>query len=157
MNEIKKQDKSTLWAIFIIGLVIIAAIWLWSANASNPQQSNYQPTSGSGTQANSFNMANVLICDITENSDKSDKRKTFQLNDLYTDTPKLLTTQEGVIGTFPMEKVSETSSLLVIQFVSPTTGSTDTITLYKGTGRFEREEKGTFTGDFSFSSSGQCK
>lgn len=137
----QNQTKGNSWIIVVV-IIVLAGAWLL---LKDKREFNNE----------SFFMRNNLICEIRKtDDDKSSIGKTITLVDLETDKPRAVF-PSGT--TSPMKKVSETDKLLTISLVASWTGSTDTITLFKNTGEFTRVETGTTGGNFSFTSSGQCK
>ena len=101
-------------------------------------------------------MMNGLMCIIERSDDKQEIGQSIGLVDTKTDTPRFLSNMGGIQD---WKKVSETDDMLAMSLVASLTGSTDTITLNKITGRFEREEKANpLPGEYiSAFSSGQCR
>lgn len=148
--------KSLIWVFVIVGVLsLFIAMSGGNEDTTNLGTSQDIDTSNlAPPEVKSFYMSNNLMCEINKSTEKDEKGKSISLLNLETKNPQALFSS-GL--TYDMDKISETDSILVIQFVSPTSGSTDTITLYKDTGEFIREAKGTFLGNYSYSSSGKCK
>lgn len=136
----KRMNKISVIVLLILFILVALVGWVWSISDSG--------------EVPVFVMSNNLVCEIERATDGESIGKTISLVDLATDSPRAIF-PTGT--TSPMKKVSETDQLLVIQLVASGSGSTDTITVFKETGKFEREAKGSFFGDYSASFSGQCK
>ena len=158
-KETKQNNSGIIVVMIIVAIFIFGAVFLSNTfNNSNVGVSDSQTPDNQNVsdtvETNRFTMANNLTCKITENSDKSDTRTSFRLENLYTNNPYLVTTTQGEIGSFPLEKRVENQETVGLQFVAPATGSIDTIALFKKTGYFERSES---TRIGTFESSGQCE
>lgn len=101
---------------------------------------------------NSFIFGNTTMC-INEKSQLDEIGETMAMTDLEKENPIVIFPSGG---RSTMKKISETDDILVIQLVASLTGSTDVITLFKKSGKFERESKGSLGGDYSFKYSGHC-
>lgn len=149
--------KKTLIWIFVIAGVFLLFVIISGGNkdtSSLGSSQNIDTNYLTPPKVKSFYMSNNLMCEIEKSTEKDEKGKSISLLNLETKNPQALFPSGR---TYDMNKISETDSILVVQFVSPSSGSTDTITLYKDTGEFIREVKGTFLGNYSESSSGKCK
>lgn len=104
---------------------------------------------------NNFILQNSLNCKIEKSNDREEIGETIGLINKNTNKPLFLSNNGG---SQEWNKISETDDMLIMGIVA-TSGGTDTITLNKLTGKFEREEKanpqsGVYLSNYS---SGQCK
>ena len=104
--------------------------------------------------AQSFIMADNLMCTIEVSSDKTEVGKKIALIGLKSQTPKAIY-ESGV--TSPMVKVFESEKTLTIQLVATGSGSVDAIVIDKITGRFSRATAGSLMGVYSTASLGSCR
>lgn len=102
----------------------------------------------------SWFFSNTSMCRIDSSSIKKDIGEFIALTDLKSEDPVAIF-PDGMRS--PMKKVSENNNILVIQLVASASGSTDMITIFKDTGKFEREAKGNVGGSYSEMWKGQCR
>ena len=94
------------------------------------------------------------MCEIEKSTVEEDIGEFIALTDLETENPIAIFPNGG---RSPMKRISNKDDILVIQLVASGSGSTDTITLFKSNGKFEREAKGNIGGNYSESWKGQCR
>ena len=138
----RNPTSVVLGVLFTLLLVIGYLIW---------EGTSKEPTSSPVPQVIS---PSRLVCTIERSDEREEVGKNIVLSNLNTDQPRALF-PSGVNS--PMTKISDTPDILVIQIVASGSGSVDTITVYKSTGKYEREARGSFLGDYSHSDSGQCR
>jgi hypothetical protein len=131
----------------IIRVLVVLSVGLFFACGSNLDSSNLPLNK-------QFVMADNLMCNVKDSSDKKEIGKKINLMGLTTTQPKAKF-ESGV--TSPLQKVFESESTLTVLLIASDTGSVDAFVIDKKNGHFSRASAGSCAGVYSLASIGICQ
>jgi hypothetical protein len=130
-------DEKVYKAVLVIMLMIASGLWIRMSGLIGTSDL-YKPI---------FQMANILRCEITESTKKSDVGDFLVLTDMFTNTPSV---NFPLGGTQVWDKLLEDENVVTIEVVT-SSGGTDNITINKNDGTFSRSSTSVWAGSQSFS------